>query len=323
MGIIQNNILLKYLPGKTDPNDFGLWLPVWMHLEDTAGIIDKLAGQWLSPNIGNLIASQLKTGDINSLSKLLAYWHDIGKFTPVFAARLLEKLPDIQEKLLPFEGIPDHPFPDNTPHALAGQCILRSRNIPAGIAVIIGAHHGAPQETINSKDMNEHPSHYYGRKSSPASIREQWDSTWDQWIGETLQKCGFESIEQLPVLDQSAQMLLSGLLIMADWIASNTFYFPLISVESAGSPSLYPERVETAWEKFKKERTDIWSPITYFTDSEQFNHRFHFEPNEVQQSMIDVLNQCDGKGIFILEAPMGCGKTEAALCAAEVLVGFL
>ncbi len=42
---------------------------------------------------------------------------------------------------------------------------------------------------------------------------------------------GFESVSDLPKIKQPGQVLLSGLLIMADWIASNENYFPLIPIE--------------------------------------------------------------------------------------------
>ena len=78
----EQNILMKYLPGKTDRDNPEKWLPVWMHLEDTAGIMEKLVNKWLSPNIIKFIEDQLDTGDVTDISKLLAYVHDIGKFTP-------------------------------------------------------------------------------------------------------------------------------------------------------------------------------------------------------------------------------------------------
>ena len=37
----------RLLAGKTDPENTSLWLPLWMHLRDTAGIMRFLVQQWL------------------------------------------------------------------------------------------------------------------------------------------------------------------------------------------------------------------------------------------------------------------------------------
>ena len=326
MKLPENDQLLRLLPGKTDREDPDLWLPVWMHLEDTAGIMNRLIAHWLPPNIARFIESQADGRDMASIGKLTAYLHDIGKFTPVFASRILVHLPEIRNRLENHGfDIPDVSFfAANTPHALAGQCILRKRQVPAGISVIIGAHHGIPQGVLNSDDMEIYPENYYGRKGAVSPYKELWDSLWDQWLVYALQKCGYTSVKDLPVLDQPAQMLLTGLLIMADWIASNPYYFPLIHIDSPGSEDLYPGRIDNAWKKFEKSGMQIWSPSVFYADTDAFQNSFRFIspdilPNDVQRGFMDVLNNSDGHGIYILEAPMGCGKTEAALFAAEIL----
>lgn len=35
----------RLLAGKTDPENTSLWLPLWMHLWDTAGIMERLVRQ--------------------------------------------------------------------------------------------------------------------------------------------------------------------------------------------------------------------------------------------------------------------------------------
>ena len=50
-------------------------------------------------------------------------------------------------------------------------------------------------------------------------------------VEQHLRAAGFASLEDLPVLSIPQELLLTGMLIMADWIASNTSFFPLLSVE--------------------------------------------------------------------------------------------
>ena len=45
-----------------------------------------------------------------------------------------------------------------------------------------------------------------------------------------LEEAGYSEKKEIPDISEAAQMLFCGLLIMADWIASNSYYFPLLSV---------------------------------------------------------------------------------------------
>ena len=104
---------------------------------------------------------------------------------------------------------------------------------------------------------------------------------------------------------------------MADWIASNTNYFPLIDIDDNGVDSSVEYRAQKAWETLHL--PDLWMPSCFFMDDAQFQSRFGFLPNEVQKTMIKVAEDAVQPGILILEAQMGVGKTEAALAAAKVL----
>lgn len=39
--------MYKFLTGKTDPENRSLWLPLWIHLRDTAEIMELLVREWL------------------------------------------------------------------------------------------------------------------------------------------------------------------------------------------------------------------------------------------------------------------------------------
>ncbi len=132
-----------------------------------------------------------------------------------------------------------------------------------------------------------------------------------------LQDCGFDDTTELYDLDPQEEVLLTGLLIMADWIASNTEYFPLIPVEELGSMQDYPARVDRAWEKLALPFP--WEAQPGIADPQEFAVRFGFAPNAVQRAVLEAVDTAAEPGILILEAQMGVGKTEAALAAAEIM----
>ena len=84
-----------------------------------------------------------------------------------------------------------------------------------------------------------------------------------------------------------------------------------------GSDTLYPARVDRAWEAL--DLTSPWKVQSDVTEPGAFAERFGFPPNEVQRAMLEAVSQAQEPGMFILEAQMGVGKTEAALGAAELL----
>ena len=127
---------------------------------------------------------------------------------------------------------------------------------------------------------------------------------------------GFNSVEDIPILNKRSQVLLSGLLILADWTASDTRNFPLISIEKF--PKEYDfSRLQNAMKNLNL--PEIWNPEPNDISQNEFYNLFGFKPNDIQKSIIKAVNQCQNMGICILEAPMGTGKTEASLAVAGSL----
>lgn len=115
-----------------------------------------------------------------------------------------------------------------SPHARAGEAILLWEGCPGGLASIVGAHHGRPQNGgAVDEQLDGWESNYY-----PKEQKYIWEGFWNELLQAALQDSGYSGVDALPVLNQPEEILLTGLLIMADWIASNTEYFPLIPVES-------------------------------------------------------------------------------------------
>ena len=188
---------------------------------------------------------------------------------------------------------------------------------------MIGAHHGRPQEIGADVEgyLEIYEDNFFGVTGERSHAGKKWNSVWEEWLTIALQTCGYASVDDLPQLDIPTQVLAAGLVIMSDWIASNTYYFPLLEMDDAGNSLSYPERVQEAWKRLSL--PPPWTPGTYYMGVHDFQERFGFTWNVVQQYMIQAIEESAVPGIFILEAPMGAGKTEAALAGAELLSSCL
>ena len=303
----------RLLAGKTDPENTSLWLPLWMHLWDTAGIMERLVRQWLPESAKRAMGFEREEA-LLAHARFLGGIHDIGKATVAFQANILRTLPEARQRLEMLTPL-DCPEQNRreSPHARAGEAILLWNDCPGGLASIVGAHHGRPQSCAAVDDQLEcWESNYY-----PKGQEKVWQGFWTELLMTVLQDCGFDDTAELYDLDPQEEVLLTGLLIMADWIASNTEYFPLIPVEELGSMEDYPARVDRAWKKLALPFP--WEAQPGIADPQEFAVRFGFAPNAVQRAVLEAVDTAAEPGILILEAQMGVGKTEAALAAAEIM----
>ena len=312
--------LQSRLPGKTDRKDRERWLPVWVHLEDTAQVMRYLCRYWLPDS------ARTATGlgeNLEPFAVFLALIHDIGKFTACFLAMIAGNLPDEVREFLREQGfetnyanIP-YQYKESATHSLNGAQILRTLGCPEGVCAIVAAHHGKPEGVGSDVKIENCPGTYFGRNGRDNEMTPFWRDTWQEWLQFALKETGFASPEELPATPQPTQMLLSGLLIMADWIASNTRWFPLLEADDNGETLDLAFRTQQAWAAI--DLPGPWMPDTAAFSAQDFRARFGFAPNAVQRAVMETVRDAKHPGILILEAQMGVGKTEAALCAAEEL----
>jgi CRISPR-associated endonuclease/helicase Cas3 len=113
--------------------------------------------------------------------------------------------------------------------------------------------------------------------------------------------------DHAPRADLADLWLLAGLITVADWIGSNEDYFPadraLLLEESERSARSALGRLD--WSGGAMAEKDFAGLFE------------NYQPSDLQ---VQVHELCGRGGLIIVEAPMGCGKTEAALWAAHRLI---
>lgn len=310
--------------GKT--NEVGDWLPVVQHLEDAAGVMAEI---WsLQPrSIRSLLADSLG-GEraAQTFECFLAGIHDVGKVSADFAHKArfprtngtsTSYLCDQMER----QGFVIEKPDASIPHGALGQAhvtswlVNRYPDAPKAhrharnIASIVGGHHGS---NPTAADME---------KFKLSLDREDllWKTTRDEILDTVAAHTGAEkflpSWMSTPIPIQT-QVISEALVIVADWIASSESLFPY----DLTTPT--PDRVRRAITRLQLPRP--WQPYPCPNSvNELFHTSFpslvHGEPNAMQRAAVEAASSMVEPGLLIIEAPMGQGKTEAALMGAHVL----
>ncbi|MFE4687550.1 CRISPR-associated helicase Cas3' [Streptomyces sp. NPDC056721] len=298
-------------------------------MEDSAAVAGRLWNEWLPSSVRRLIADVLPGGeaDARRLAVWLAGIHDIGKATPAFACQV-DSLADVMRG----QGLQMRSGPAMgadrklAPHGLAGQVLLGewleerhgwTRRQSGQFTVVVGGHHGVPPEHGQITALDARPELLRSPGTSSA--------LWRRVQEELLESCAdeFGAGERLSAwrsvkLPQPAQVLLTALVIVSDWIASNPDLFPYFPEDV---PRSSEERIAAAWRGL--DLPGGWQAQMPTGDvQELFGSRFALPPGAgvrpVQEAAVELARTMSEPGLLVIEAPMGEGKTEAALAAAEV-----
>ena len=314
--IVNKSKVYQHMIAKTDPKRSGRYLSLADHLEDTAAVADYLVRTWVSESIYQSVGFEKE--EFRRIIIFLAWTHDLGKTSSAFQAKISETFPEVKEWLAPLTLV--RPVSAETKYAWhphIGAAILCEYGAPDWAVSVVGAHHGKTMDISTDEVMDECRKKYLYGRTEDAEI---WRGVWKEIIQKGLERAGYASMDELPRdVTQPAQMLLTGLLIVADWLASNSTFFPLMDVESACGGERDPARSERAIQKINLPRK--WEPSDEWAYGELCCSRFEkiAEANAVQKAIQKAAGEAEKPGLFILEAPMGMGKTEAALAAGEIL----
>jgi CRISPR-associated endonuclease/helicase Cas3 len=230
----------------------------------------------------------------------LAALHDVGKITLGFQVKCPHWL--LQQGLPTFsKGEQALSVSD---HALVSQAFLVPHLGRTGKiwSVAVGSHHGKPKGKTVKK---------------PTEAQEQWFEQNRSIVAEELRQIfgplPISGVDPRFSEGHSDLWLLAGLITMADWIGSNEKWFPPdhgLSLEDARLTALRALK-EIGWPGGKLRKTDF---ATAFAG----RPTDRFVPTALQSEAEQLASNAR---IMIIEGPMGCGKTEAALFAAQQLIG--
>jgi CRISPR-associated endonuclease/helicase Cas3 len=173
------------------------------------------------------------------------------------------------------------------------------------IAVVVGGHHGVAPTFQQVRDA-PHRTALLGQG--------RWTQVQDEYLDRQAHFLDDGDLGSPMAPSQPAQALMTAIVIIADWIASNDELFPYRTLESTEG------RLDRAWAELKLPAP--WRSAPGSTDVDELvSRRFRFagRARPVQASAVRTAIGMDEPGLMVIEAPMGEGKTEAALLAAEVL----
>lgn len=225
----------------------------------------------------------------------LAALHDVGKISPGFQVKCA--------KWLALHGLVDEASRQGwqggaeRDHAKVSQFYLQQVMEPSGMelwAVAAGVHHGR----------------IFGRRIAAIDFIPEQEPLMNAVREELLEEfCAIFGVlpSHAPQKKLHDLWCLAGLISVADWIGSNEDFFP-----AAHGVSLEKSR-ELAGNALTKIH---WN--TGRMHDASFGALFDgYSPKPLQEAMHE---HATAPGLFIVEGPMGCGKTEAALWAAHRLI---
>jgi CRISPR-associated helicase Cas3/CRISPR-associated endonuclease Cas3-HD len=297
-------------------------------------VAEFLVDLWLSPQVLHHIARDLPNGvdDVRVLARWLASVHDVGKASPAFAVQVPRLCDHMRNRGLSADPrLEKDPERSAVSHALVGHVAVLDRlverhgfsrrGVAAQLAGVVGSHHGVTPENGQLQLVRGRPD---------LTGTGVWVEARSFFLDRATERIGGGAVLERyrdVVLSKPSQVLLTAIVIVADWIASNADLFPIRPLTTLDDPpveldeSAMRERAEIAWAEL--DLTLPWKAQRSGSDVDQlFRERFTAKAagaRPVQVAAFEVASAQDGAAMLIVEAPMGAGKTEAALLAAEVL----
>lgn len=320
----------RKLWAKSGSHDGG-WLALPQHLDDASAVAGYLYRVWLPQGTRRTLMGMvgLDDADVERLVRWLAGGHDLGKAEGRFQTQL-DGMPgafpfrsDLEDAGLVVPQGCDAGNVDFISHGAIGERIIAgwlaargfSEDIASSLAAVAGAHHGVPPSVTRKNEVRALLARY---------DRTPWPKVWSELLDHAACVADAKALlvpGTIVSFPPGAQLLVTAIVVMADWIASKERYFALVSSGVAA----YTARQQS--ERVARGLARIDLPPAWETGRElpeadaYFAERFPWPsgrgPNDLQRLALDLGARSVGPALAIIEYPMGGGKTEASLGMAE------
>lgn len=221
-------------------------------------------------------------------SEMAAACHDIGKVSPTFAAKLFAACDVNDQRLSALSAVNPELETLWGGHAGVSQATAESLQAPRYVPEILGQHHGF-NPALN------------GRRGDADVFG---GSLWFDERKKLVDKLKADLVADWPAFNSVAQArVVAGLTSVADWIGSGEFFE---NPDQAWQPVIAAALNNAGFIKPVIRQGLSFADVFFPDDPSK-------RPREAQWRFID---QVSGPGLYILEAQMGMGETEAALYAA-------
>ncbi|WP_124039774.1 CRISPR-associated helicase Cas3' [Neoactinobaculum massilliense] len=305
--------------------------PLAAHLLDTATIAGALYDLWLRPGLRALINAGLGGAHARSIVQWITGTHDVGKASPVFQYQPRQKgepWPAVRERILAEEpvefsdrtellewaNVPAHRRHERVSAlTLAGDtAVLRKSNAPAAgrwLTLPSLGHHGRFTLPFDGTSGVK----FIAEDFDYATTELGWGHVRQDLLDLVSAGCGISSTDLPERVSPVVTVLLSGLTVLADRIASGTEWVVRgTEMVDAGQISLDRPR-EWIQTRGLEAPARLESTVGIYHDwgspaAAQHAILHDYSPRPLQEAA-----RTTGGGLWIAMAPTGVGKTEAAL----------
>ncbi len=303
VGASCDDLLLPW--GKANSDE--TWHPLVHHAVDAAAVVNVLWDRMLTPALRVCIARGLGIDDEEARRwvGLLAWLHDVGKLTGFF-----QSLDERQRERLCRAGW-SLTHGRRASHGEVSARVIRGalaelgdRYVMRALACVAGGHHGS---FVVAQDPDD-----------------GLDAQRTGFARFALDRAG--AVVPLGRVGNTPLALIGGLITLADWIASNSEWFPLSARADHSAPALVDlpdyealaaRRASAAWDAL------AWRHPQHQASPDRLRALFPFieQATPMQQAVAAFAREAAGPALCVIEDRTGSGKTEAALVLADAFVG--